>query len=69
MRGIAAGLRALLTKGWQAKNQAKICVFSGSYATMRLMGGFGPEDGNQRGFCLGKEVPKPFFAGGGQVAA
>jgi hypothetical protein len=34
---------------------------------MRLMGGFGSQNGNPRGFCPGKEVSKTIFECGGQV--
>jgi hypothetical protein len=41
--------------------------FRESHANMRLMGGFGSQNGNPQGFCPGKEVPKTIFECGGQV--
>jgi hypothetical protein len=53
---------------WQATNTSgKICFFRERHATMRLMGGFGFQNGNPNGFCPGKEVPKTIFDRSDQV--
>ncbi len=44
-----------------AKIWENLVFFRESHANMRLMEGFGSQNGNPRGFCPGKEVPKTIF--------
>ena len=48
-------------QGGMPKIWENLVFFRESHANMRLMGGFGSQNGNPRGFCPGKEVPKTIF--------